>query len=257
MRYFTFIILFFISTLALGQERNIIGTYRSKLPIATITFNQDSTFQYTTKQQHPVFYRWEDFCEKGRWALSGDTIILNPDLSKKVFVESDFVEGENYKDTSLLLTFNHIKRYFDIHDNIIKEDTLQMEMLDYSFNELKKRRVTRVARHRAPRCTFAGYIPKEIITSNRTISIRKPAVNIKSIFIGCSELQGTKEFIIKNPNSNQLILNVYSNYYQEGQIRQMKLLIKNEKVLYTRQKENGEFEKDNIWSQTYAKLERQ
>ena len=37
----------------------------------------------------------------------------------------------------------------------------------------------------------------------------------------------------------------------------MKLLIKNEKVLYTRQKENGEFEKDNIWSQTYAKLERQ
>jgi hypothetical protein len=36
----------------------------------------------------------------------------------------------------------------------------------------------------------------------------------------------------------------------------MKFLIKNEKVLYTRQKENGEFEKDNIWANTYARLTR-
>ena len=43
----------------------------------------------------------------------------------------------------------------------------------------------------------------------------------------------------------------------DGQIRQMKFLIKNDKVLYTRQKENGDFEKDNFWSDTDAKLKRQ
>lgn len=37
----------------------------------------------------------------------------------------------------------------------------------------------------------------------------------------------------------------------------MKFLIKNDKNIYTRQKEKGEFEKDNIWIETDAKLKRQ
>jgi len=86
-------------------------------------------------------------------------------------------------------------------------------------------------------------------------SISNPGI-IKSIFIGCYELQGTKEFIIQNSNSNHLTLNVYSNYYEDGQIRQMKLLIKI-KYLYTKQKANNEFEKDNFWSNTDSKLKKQ
>jgi hypothetical protein len=116
---------------------------------------------------------------------------------------------------------------------------------------------TRVAPNRTTRCTFAGYIPKEIITTDRTISVKRPSERLSTIFIGCYELQGSKEFVIKDPYTNHLVFNVYSNYYLEGELRQVRFLIKNEKVLYTKQKKNGEFEKDNIWSGTAAKLIRQ
>jgi len=237
--------------------QKVVGTYSNLILRVKVTFKKDSTFEYVTKEQHPTFYRWEDFSEKGKWTISGDTIILNPNLTKKIFVESDFTEIENKSDTNLLLTFNHIKRYFDKYGNITKTDTLQIDRIDYSFNELKKKNIRRVAPHMTTRCAFAGYIPKEVITKNRTIGIQRPTEKIKSIFIGCYELQGTKEFIVKDTNSNRLTLNVYSNYYEDGQIRQIKFLIKNDKVLYTRQKENGDFEKDNFWNDTDAKLKRQ
>lgn len=254
MRHLTIIISFFVSTLSFAQMQKVVGTYGDVIPGIRVTFNPDSTFEYVTKGQHPIFFSWEDFSEKGKWILSGDTIILNPDLQKKIFVESDFKEEQILGDTNLLLTFNHIKRYFDGDGNIIKSDTFQIDRLDYSFNELKKKKITRVAKQRTTRCTFAGYIPKEIITSNRTISIQRPSENINSILIGCYELQGIKKFNINNANSNHFTLNVYSNYYQDGEIRQMKFLRKNEKVLYTKQKENGEFEKDNFLTGSYSRL---
>ncbi|RZL43998.1 MAG: hypothetical protein EOP00_21850, partial [Pedobacter sp.] len=136
------------------------------MPEIQVTFNADSTFEYVTKEQHPTFNRWEDFSEKGKWTLSGDTIVLNPNLKKKIFVESDFSEQENIGDTTILITFNHIKRYFDVNGKLIRADTFQMDRLDYSFNELKKKKITRVAKHSTTRCAFAGYIPKELITSN-------------------------------------------------------------------------------------------
>lgn len=258
MRHFLLFILSISGTVCYGQTRSIAGTFTNGgvVPKFVVTFNADSTFEYTSTE-HPTFFRWESFAEKGNWTVSGDTIILNPHLTKKVFVASDFIEAEHQGDTSLLLTFNHIKRYFDISGNIIKTDTVQIDRLDYSFNALKKKKLTRITPQMATRCAFAGYIPKEIITNSRTIFAQRPMENIKSIFIGCYELQGTKEFFIKNQNSNHLTLNIYSNYYQDGQIRQMKFLIKNDKYIYTRLKENGEFAKDNIWIETDAKLKRQ
>jgi hypothetical protein len=258
MRHVLIAISTFICTRCFGQVPNVAGTYSSIIPKIEVKFNSDSTFEYVTNEQHPTFYRWEPFSEKGQWTLSGDTIILNPQLSKKPFVESDFLESEELgDDTTILLTFNHLKKYFDTNGNVIKIDTAQIDRLDYSFNELKRKKLIRVTPQRTVRCTFAGYIPKEIMTSNRTISVQTPTENIRSIFIGCYELQGTKKFVINNPRSNRLTLNVYSNYYQDGQIRQMKFLIKNHNVLYTRLKENGDFEKDNIWIETSWKLKKE
>ncbi len=257
MQHFVIILSLFISTCSFGQLQNFAGTYSGVLPKIDVKFNPDSTFEYVTKELHPTFYRWENFSEKGRWTIVGDTIILNPKLTKKIFVESEFEEGTNEDKTNLLLTFNHIKRYFDVDGNIVKADTVQIDQLDYSFNSLKKKKRTRVAIQPSTRCAFAGYIPKEIITTNRTISIARPVENIQSIFIGCYEMQGIKEFTIKDSNANHFTLTVYSNYYLDGQIRQMKLLIKNEKVLYTKQKENGDFEKDTFWTPAYAKLKKQ
>ena len=257
MRYCTFLILFFITSLSYGQRQNIVGIYGDLYPGVRVAFNADSTFEYVSKGEHPVFYRWEDFSEKGKWTVSGDTVILNPGLAKKIFVESDLKEQENPGDTALLLTFNHIKRWFDANGNIVKEDTIQIDRLDYCFNEWKMKKQTRVAPNRTTRCTFAGYIPKEVITTDRTISVKRPSEKLSSIFIGCYELQGTKEYMIKDPNASHLIFNVYSNYYLEGQLRRVKFLMKNEKILYTKQKKNGEFERDNIWTGTAAKLIRQ
>jgi hypothetical protein len=247
----------FFSILTFGQKRMITGTYSAPvLPKLEVSFNPDSTFWYITKQQHPTFYRWEDFEEKGRWSLNGDTIVLNPQLPKKTYVEWTFTEARDASDTTIHLSFYHIKRYFDADGNLKKSDTGNIRQLDYAFNKLKKRRLTRVTSGPSSRCAFAGYIPKEIITSEMTISVPKPNEGVHSIFIGCYELQDTKEFPIKDSLSNLLVLNVYSNYYQDGQIRQLKYLIKNENVLYTRQQLNGRFEKDTIWSGTQDRLTR-
>jgi len=238
----------------MAQNKNIAGTFTTKFgyPSFSVTFNSDSTFEYISNEP-PTFYRWEHFSEKGKWTVSGDTAILNPHLSRKTFVESDLKEEENGDDKNLLLTFNHVKRYFDANGNLVKTDTLQIDRLDYALNEWKRKNITRVALQKTTRCAFAGYIPKEIITNKRSVSVPRKDLP-KSIFVGCYELQGTKEFAIKNPKASHFTVNVYSNYYQDGQIRQVKFLIRNDHMIYTKQKTNGEFEKDNIWKGPAAKL---
>jgi len=246
----------FILSLAtcFGQELNVIGTYSNGItvPKLIITFNPDSTFTYSSTE-HPTFYRWEGFSEKGKWTVSADTIILNPQLASKPYVEFNFQEQKKESDTAIFLTFNHIKRYFDKDGSLVEVDTVQVDRLDYAFNELKKKKLVRVAPHRTTRCAFAGYIPPEIITTNRTIAVSKPHGKLKSIFIGCYELQGTKEFQIKDPGSNYLALNIYSNYYLDEQIRQKKLLIKNKNVLYSRQNPDDKFDKGNWNSEARLK----
>ncbi len=257
MKHILFFMIVFNTLHAFCQTPDITGTYTSAGTGVSVTFNEDSTFQYMVNGLNPIFYRWEKLSEKGKWILKGDTIILNPELSKKTYVEYNFKEEKIADDTSLSITFNHIKRYYDAGGNIVSTDTLQIERLDYAFNDFAKKNLVRVSPYKTTRCTFAGYTPREIITTDRTITMHKPAEKINNIFIGCYELQGTKEFAVKDQNSNHFILNVYSNYYLDGQIRQVKFLIKNENVLYTKQKENGEFEKDNIWTATDTKLRKQ
>jgi hypothetical protein len=108
----------FISTLCVAQDRKVAGTYSTSnfggiLVGTRVTLHSDSTFNYFTDQDHPVFFRWESLSEWGRWTLSGDTVILNPQLEKKPAVEAQFIESGNSGDTMLRLTFHHIKRYYD------------------------------------------------------------------------------------------------------------------------------------------------
>ena len=86
------IIAILLPAFCFGQTQKIAGTYCTGLPAVRVTFNPDSTFNYVTSAQHPTFSRWEAFSEKGKWTRSGDTIILNPMLPKKLFVESDIEE---------------------------------------------------------------------------------------------------------------------------------------------------------------------
>lgn len=244
------------SVLSFAQDRNIIGTYKDFKDLLgqhqiSVTFNPDSTFQY---QAHgsPVFYFdhfGESFSEKGKWTMVGDTIILNPQLERKTFVESEVLEQANPADTGLMLTFNHINRWIDPQGNVVRTDTDQIWRLDYAFNERKKKNTRRVSPHRTVRCAFAGYIPKEIITQDRSIVVEKPQEPIRLIYIGCYEQQGTKAFPIKNPASTRLTFNVYSNRYQDGLLRQVKWLAKeNGSLLYLKQKSNGKFRKGLLWA---------
>ena len=242
----TFILLhsLLIANLAFAQDKKVIGTFGSIVPRAQITLNPDFTFSYLTNEQHPTFYRWESFSETGKYTLSGDTLILNPTLPKKPYVETEFIQEEQSANNQVLLTFNHIKRYYDRQGNMVNADTFRIERLDYSFNKLKKKNLRRVTPYPTTRCIFASYIPKETITANHTITVPRPNQDLKSIYIGCFELQGTKEFKISNPAANRFTLNVFSNYYEDGQIRQTKFLVKSNNVILTRRKENGQFYKN-------------
>lgn len=242
-----FAALFFV-TIGTAQTKHIAGTYTHEgffLYNTTIVLREDSTFDYSSAS-HPVFVLdREHFHEKGKWTVSGDTIILNPQLSPKPAIETDLKEEAIAGDTALTLTFNHVKRYFDGNDNPVIFDTVQIDRLDFAFNEWKKKNRRRVADDPTTRCTFAGYIPKEIITEERTIVVSRPLEELKHIFVGCYEAQQTKEFTISNPHSTRFTYTVYSNYYlNTGTFRQAKMLIKNRNVLYTRQKANGKFYKD-------------
>ena len=247
MRNISVCILLLLAVYGNAQTEGPLGLYvnRPPSPVFTIRFLADSTFDYMS-QEHPCFYRWEGFQQKGKWSKVGDTIILNPNLPLKPFVECDFREAVT-ADTGFVLVFHHVKRYFDSSGLLVRSDTLPIEQLDYAFNTLKKKNLTRVATHHTTRCTFAGYIPREVITSNSTIAIARPAESPQKIFIGCYELQETRPFTISDPQSNHFSLIVFSNYYSDGQLRQKKILVKNDKILYTHQKANGKFETD-IWS---------
>jgi hypothetical protein len=249
---FAFISMFLV-TICFGQKQKILGTYSNGTSFK-IVFNEDSTFTYTSRN-HPIFFSVENFSEQGSWTILGDTIVLNPKLEDKPFIETHFQETKVENDTLIYLTFNHVKRYFGDKGNTLKTDTLQIKSIDYAFNKLRKKNLKRITNHPTVRCGFI-YVPSEIITSNRTIAILKPIEKLESIFIGCYELQGTKEFKINKPTSNHLTLNVYSNYYQDGLLRKKKLLIKSKRVLYSRQKPNGKFDKGNWHPETILKKEK-
>ncbi|WP_020530577.1 hypothetical protein [Flexithrix dorotheae] len=238
------IIFNFWGIICFGQTRNLIGkySYDELFSRVLLVIEPDSSFTYASSI-HPSFNRIEYFKEKGKWIISGDTIILNPHLEEKPFIETDFQEKKIESDTSLILTFNHIKRYFDNEGKLTINDTVEVDRLDFAFNNFKKKSRTRVSRDYTTRCAFAGYIPPEIISLKNTITISKPSEKLESIFIGCYELYGTREFQIKDSTSNHLILNIYSNYYQDGQLRQKKFLVKNDKRIYTQQKNSGKFKK--------------
>lgn len=207
------------------QENNPFGTFQATgLQKPRISINRDSTFTYTSYNNPVFFYETGEFSETGRWVMSGDSILLNPDLGKKDFIQSDFTEQELPGDSLIVLTFNHIKRYINPDGQVIKTDTSQILQLDYAFGKFRKKNRTRVTRH-LNTCSFAGYIPKAIITGERTISIKRPPGLLQSIFIGCYELQGVKEFAIHNPMSNRFIFNICSNYYKDGLIRNVGFLL--------------------------------
>jgi hypothetical protein len=251
MRRLLILLSLFITMLSAAQQRKVAGTYSTTnlgglLTGTRVTFYPDFTFDYFTDQDHPVFSRWENLSERGRWTMSGDTVILNPHLERKPAVEAQFSESIEGGDATLRLTFHHIKRYFDREGNLTKADTLQIDRLDFAFNELKKKGLRRVTPRPTTRCAFAGYIPPEIITSGHSITVNRPEEGLRSIFIGCYELQDTKEYLIKNPLAGHLTFTVYSNYYADGQIRQLKFLVYKDKALYTRQKPSGRFYKGDL-----------
>lgn len=247
------LITLFSITICRAQTTFITGTYCNDGFFSNKTrviFNgEDSTFEYTSAG-HPVFFfDRENFHEKGKWTISGDTIILNPQVAVKPAIETALKEETIAGDTGITLTFIHVKRYFDRNDNPAIFDTVKINQLDFVFNTFEKKNVRRVSEHGTVRCAFAGFIPKEIITNERTVIAPRPYGELKSIFIGCYESQGFRELPISNPQSTRLTYTVYSNYYlNSATFRQAKMLIKNGFYLYTKQKPDGKFYKDSFWS---------
>ncbi len=219
-----------------------------------LTIYADSSFEMAA--HYPDFATESGFYEKGIWTVKDDTLILNPHLTPKEYIQHDFSESEVGEDTNVLLTLNHIKRTISESGEVMFRDTLLVEVADYWFNDFKKSKLRRIAVRPTPMCAFAGYIPPETITSEHTTVVEKSADSMQTIHIGCWELRGTKEFIIYNPESNRLTLNIYSNSYNDGMIRSKKILIKNKNTLLTKRNKKGKFRVD-IWTNNYSMLKRQ
>lgn len=219
-----------------------------------LTVYADSSFEMTGR--HPEFATENEFYEKGIWIVKDDTLILNPHLTPKEYIQHDFSESQVGKDTNVLLTLNHIKRTISKSGEVTARDTVLVERADYWFNDFKKSKLRRIAVRPKPMCAFAGYIPPETITAEHTTVVERPTDSMQTIHIGCWELRGTKEFIIHNPESNRLTLNIYSNSYNDGMIRSKKILVKNKNTLLTKRNKKGKFRVD-IWTNNYSMLKRQ
>jgi hypothetical protein len=249
MKQFILLLTALSATVCMAQPKNVAGTYSCQIPGPfedKLTLCPDSTFQYSSKH-HPHLYTWEwgyYFYENGQWTISGDTIILNPQLTPTIAVQTDFQEEEIPGDTALTLTFTLVKRYFDDHEDLIQSDTEQISEVDFAFNK-KNHKTTTAVTYYEGKSRFAA---NTINTKSRTIVVPRPDEPLTSIYIFCFETnEGVKQFMIRNPQSTHLIYTVFYNFYKH-ELRQKKLLIKNENALFTKQKPNGKFYKE--FSQT-------
>ncbi|SEQ08028.1 hypothetical protein [Flavobacterium urocaniciphilum] len=250
MKKIAIIILSFYN-LANFAQKNPIGTFQNEL--IEVTFKNDKSFEYKNKFfLNPAGNKMDSvYFEKGTWKISNDTITLNPQLEKKNFGNDELVESTTSKSNKLSLKFNIIRKYFDANNNNLSIDTLQIESLDFAINKKSKKNISRITQKPTTRCAFAGYIPKELVTNERSFEMEKPTEKISRIYIGCYELGEMKEYEIKNQNSNSFTLNIYQNIYEDGMIRNVKYLMATDNIILIKEKTNGKFKVDGIYIDYY------
>lgn len=229
---------------ATGQTK-VSGTFTNSKysPTLKLTFNSDSTFSYWSNIG-PYARSTSIFKEKGHWTAKGDTIILNPALEKKLLSGYQFAEQAQHpmKD-SIWLTVERITNYYDRDGRLMSADTGRVSQFDLAINKNSRQNRHLVSGRPNARCAFAGYIPKEIITDARTVLVPKPAGRLEKLFVACAEFGGTREFLISNAQADQLTLQIFDNRYQDGQLRQVKYLVKNEDAIFIKQKADGKFQR--------------
>lgn len=237
--------------LIFGQNKSPIGDFENIK--FEIKFNSDSTFVYKSKNfEDPIGNFYDDYyTEDGQWISKGDTIILNPNLEKKNYGYYEFLEAEKENKQKVYFKFNIIRKNFGEDDNLVSIDTLQIKQLDFAINSNDKKNRSRITQHPTTRCFFAGFIPKELITNERSFEFKKSENFINKIYIGSYEMKKTEEFTIKNTNSNSFVLNIYQNIYKNSMIRNKKYLMLNKNIILIEQKENGKFKKDGLYYEYY------
>lgn len=254
MKKIALIILSFYS-LSNFAQKNPIGTFQNEL--IEVTFKNDKSFEYKNKYfLNPAGHKTDSvYTEKGTWEISNDTLRLNPQLKKKNFGSDELVESITTNSNKLSFKFNIIRTYFDANNNVLSIDTLQIERLDFAINNKNKKNISRITQKPTTRCAFAGYIPKELVTSERSFEIEKPSEKISRIFIGCDELGEMKEYEINDPNSNSFILNIYQNIYEDGMIRSVNYLMATKNIILIEEKPNGKFKVDGMYIE-YSRIKR-
>lgn len=243
MRFNLLILLLIISSNSFSQENFQLGYFASLTGKKTITFNDDHTFEYSDSCGHPYFLWVHSFSEKGIWERHGDTIVLNPHLEEKKYIEHDLSSYAIPSDTNILLTLNHVKRYIDADGLIKKSDTVRVKQADYYFNERSNNKQVRVAEYES-NCLWSGAPATQMIVDSNTFKTISPVGKLQKITIGCYELQATTGFVIDDPKANRIVLNIYSNYYLDGQLRRKKILIKNDQTILTEQNKSNKFYTD-------------
>lgn len=250
MKKIALVILGFLSILGFSQK-NPIGAFANER--IEIKFNEDKTFEYKNKYRlNPAGHKTDSvYVEKGFWEIDGDTIKLNAQLKEKNYGNDELIETQVPNTSKILMKFNIIRSYFDKTGNLGSTDTLQIDRLDFAINSNVKKNISRITQSPTTRCAFAGYIPKELVTNERSFEFEKPSAKISKIFIGCQELGKMNEYTVKNPDSNSFTLNIYQNIYDDGMLRNKKFLMMTKNIILIEEKQNGKFKIGGIYYDYY------
>jgi hypothetical protein len=142
---------------------------------------------------------------------SGTPVLVNPVFEQpEKAIGSRVLENRLPADSIVQITFLQVNRYWHTNGNLIKTDTMGIPLIDFSLNTNNRKNRIRVTKRATTRCAFAGYIPEEIITDSRTVTVKKTGP-LENIYIGCYALNGIKKYTIHDPASNRLTFIVYSD----------------------------------------------
>lgn len=205
MKKAVLIILAIISNSIFAQDielKNIVGKYSDGfLGFSTteLELKADSTFYL--KSVDPIFpYTFQTYENFGEFKISGDRIILNPSLEKRV-EKVDFKESEetNLSD-SVTIEINYFVEKFQ-NEEFIEKEKFDFDLLTIFIN--KKRHKYNIVQHPKIRiCAFAPRIKKQVVIDvSNQIKIKETYIEKIGVYsYGFDEIIW---FEVKNPQSNK------------------------------------------------------
>lgn len=178
----TFGIVFLSGTLAQDGPASVVGRYadgygRPERAITDLKLNADSSFELTTVD--PVFSNTHQrFTNSGRWAMSGDTVVLNPGLTPLTHSVHLRALDAPISD-SLSLSINYTVRQVRADGSVVQEGPFAFDMVTIYLN--KKNKWINLVRHPKDRTCLHSPKVKDQTLVEQDNSVRIPMQELERL----------------------------------------------------------------------------